>query len=58
MRDALFLQKGMASLILVNYHNSLLHNDEYHDEVIRSYHDTYNFICSVRDGLADMAEYN
>ena len=39
-------------------YRELLEDDEYHQEVIKSYPDTYNFLCSVRDRLADIADYS
>ena len=35
----------------------LLNDEQYHLDIIMSYPDTYNFMCSVRDGRADIANY-
>ena len=43
---------------MVAYYENLLNDAEYHLNVIRSQPDTYNFMCSVRDGLADIADYS
>lgn len=42
---------------LYNYYESLLSDEQYHIDVVKSYPDTYNFMCSVRDRRADIANY-
>lgn len=40
------------------FYQNLLLDEQYHIDLIReSYPDTYNFMCSVRDGLSDLADY-
>lgn len=42
----------------VNYYNNLLNDEGYHwDTIQTSYPDTYNFLISLENGLANIGEY-
>lgn len=46
------------NIVLANYYTSLLTDEQYHvDILIADYPDTYNFLCSLRDCLADVGDY-
>lgn len=53
-----YLRNNNASPFPV-YHKAITEADEqYHiNELKLHYHDTYNFLCSINDGLANIAEY-
>ena len=42
---------------LARYYYDLLADEQYHLDTVMSYPDTYNFMCSVRDGRSDIGSY-
>lgn len=47
-----------GDIFTIQYYQGLLEDEQYHIDIIKvSYPDTYNFLCSIRDGLSDMGEY-
>lgn len=47
-----------GDLFALKYYQNLLADEQYHmDKIKECFPDTYDFLCSIRDGLSDISDY-
>lgn len=57
LRLMMALASEQGNMTLYWYYYDLLSDEQYHLDVIKGYPDTYNFMCSIRDGRSDIGSY-